>query len=608
MAEQSPASNSLDDRLPHDVALASARLILTRWVAGALVILLTAVSARLLRLPLPEGPLLLTGASILIYNAVLSVFAARIREAEPAQQLRRLQRFVVLQVALDWLSMSAFLHLTGGITSPAIPIFVIHMVMVTILLPGISPYVYATLGTGALAVIAGLESTQVVAHYTVIPGLSADLHRDPIYIGAQVSFFGIVAYATVHLVALVMSRVRETERQVTALLQTSQAVSSTLSLPDVLQRLARSAALALQVRRASIRLLDETGENIPMVAAYGLSETYQNKGPVSLSRSPLDREAMAGQTIVVHDAPRDPRIQYPKEVAEEGIGSILVVPITGRSRTLGVLRVYSEQADRFAPADVSFVLAIARQGAVAIENAMAHEALQNAERARALFVRTVTHELRAPVSGAQSLLRVLVRGMTGELTPQQGEILDRVETRLQNLMELIHDLLALAASKTVELQEAPRPIPLQESIQHAVELAAQEAGEKQIRLRLEAPGEAILVRATPDGLGQIFGNLVGNAVKYTPQGGKVDVLVSLRSAGAVVTVTDTGMGIPAEDLPHLWEEFFRAGNARRSGIAGTGLGLSIVQRLVETFEGMISVQSAEAQGTTFTVTLPIAAS
>jgi signal transduction histidine kinase len=391
-----------------------------------------------------------------------------------------------------------------------------------------------------------------------------------------------------------MSRVRETERQVTALLQTSQAVSSTLSLPDVLQRLARSAALALQVRRASIRLLDETGENIPMVAAYGLSETYQNKGPVSLSRSPLDREAMAGQTIVVHDAPRDPRIQYPKEVAEEGIGSILVVPITGRSRTLGVLRVYSEQADRFAPADVSF--------------AMAHEALQNAERARALFVRTVTHELRAPVSGAQSLLRVLVRGMTGELTPQQGEILDRVETRLQNLMELIHDLLALAASKTVELQEAPRPIPLQESIQHAVELAAQEAGEKQIRLRLEAPGEAILVRATPDGLGQIFGNLVGNAVKYTPQGGKVDVLVSLRSAGAVVTVTDTGMGIPAEDLPHLWEEFFRAGNARRSGIAGTGLGLSIVQRLVETFEGMISVQSAEAQGTTFTVTLPIAAS
>lgn len=607
MAEHPLASDSFDDGLPHDVALASARLILTRWVAGALVIVLAVLARRLLRVPLPESPLVFTGVFILAYNAVLVGLSARSQRGEGGDRLHRLRRLIILQVILDWLSMSVFLHLTGGITSPAIPIFVIHMVMVTILLPGASPYVYATLGTAALAVIAGLESARLVAHYTVFSGLSADLHRDPLYIGAQVSFFGIVAFATVHLVALVMSRVRETERQVTALLQTSQAVSSTLSLPDVLQRLARSAAVALQVRRASIRVLDETGENIPMAAAYGLSEAYQNKGPVWLSRSPLDREAVAGNAVVVSDAPRDPRIQYPKEVAAEGIGSILVVPITGRSRTLGVLRVYSEQVDRFTPADVRFVLAIARQGAVAIENAMAHEALQNTEQARALFVRTVTHELRAPVSGAQSLLRVLVRGMAGELTGQQREILDRVEARLQNLMELIHDLLALAASKTRSLQEAPRPISLQEAIQHTVELASEEAGEKQIRLTLEAPSETILVRATADGLGQIFSNLVGNAVKYTPQGGAVTVQVARQPAGAVVTVADTGMGIPAEDLPHLWDEFFRAANARRSGIPGTGLGLSIVQRLVETFEGIISVQSAEARGTTFTVTLPIAA-
>ncbi len=606
MAESALVSNSLDDHLPRDVALASARLILTRWVAGALVILLTAVATRLLRVPLPEAPLYLTGAAILAYNAVLAWLGPRFRGDAAPSHLRPLQRFVVLQVVLDWLSMSVFLHLTGGITSPAISIFVIHMVMVTILLPGLSPYVYATLGTGALAVIAGMESAGILHHYTVIRALAPALHRDPVYVGAQVAFFAIVAFATVHLVAVVMSRVRETERQVTALLQTSQAVSSTLSLADVLQHLARSAATALQVRRASIRVLDETGENIPMVAAYGLSEAYQNKGLVKLSRSPLDREAMAGQAVVVRDAPRDPRIQFPREVAAEGIGSMLVVPITGRSRTLGVLRAYAEQPDRFTQADVDFVLAVARQGAIAIENALAHEALQNAERARALFVRTVTHELRAPVSGAQSLLRVMVRGMTGELTRQQREILDRVETRLDNLMELVNDLLALAASKTVELQEAPRAIPVQESVQHAIDLASQLAGEKQVRLTFEAPAEAIQVRATPDGLAQIFGNLVGNAVKYTPQGGRVTVQVGRQPAGVVVTVADTGMGIPAEDLPHLWEEFFRAGNAKRSGIEGTGLGLSIVKRLVETYEGMISVQSAEGKGTTFTVSLPIA--
>jgi signal transduction histidine kinase len=328
---------------------------------------------------------------------------------------------------------------------------------------------------------------------------------------------------------------------------------------------------------------------------------------VELSRSALDREAIAGRAIIVHDAPHDPRIQYPKEVAAEGIGSILVLPITGRSRTLGVLRVYAEQPRRFTPADADFVLAIARQGAIAIENAMAHEALQNSEKARALFVRTVTHELRAPVSGAQSLLRVLVRGMAGELTPHQREILDRVEARLGSLMELIADLLALAASKTAELQERPRPMSLQESLQRAVDLASHEAAEKQVYLSYEAPAKEILVRATPDGMGQIFANLVGNAVKYTPPGGRVTVALAREPSCAVITIADTGMGIPAEDLSHLWEEFFRAGNAKRSGIPGTGLGLSIAKRLVETFEGVISVQSTEGKGTTFTVTLPIAA-
>jgi signal transduction histidine kinase len=173
-------------------------------------------------------------------------------------------------------------------------------------------------------------------------------------------------------------------------------------------------------------------------------------------------------------------------------------------------------------------------------------------------------------------------------------------------MELIADLLALAASKTAELQDRPRPTSLQESLRHAVDLTAQEAGERQIHVSYEAPAEEILVRATADGLGQIFVNLVGNAVKFTPPGGRVTVTLAHEPSCAVITIADTGMGIPAEDIPHLWEEFFRAGNAKRSGIPGTGLGLSIAKRLVETFEGVISVQSTEGKGTTFTVTLPIA--
>ncbi len=603
MPKQTIEPSSDSALLPGDITAASARLVLTRWVAGALVVVLTAAGVRLLHLPLPERDLYLTGGVILFYNAVLAWFARRINAPPADDHLRRIRRFVLIQVGLDWLSMAVFLHLTGGITSPAIPLFVIHMLMVSILLPGRLSYVYIALGLVALGTIAGLEASGVLPHITVIASLPAGLERDPVYILAQVSFFAIAAIATVHLATLVMIRLRERERQLSALLATAQAVSSTLSLTDVWAQLARSAARALSCDKASIRVLDETGDQIPMVAAHGLSDAYRAKGVVSLSSSPLDREAMAGRPVLVSNAASDPRIQFPRQVAEEGIGSILVVPIIGRERTLGVLRVYAEAADRFTQYDVGLVQAIARQGAVAMENAMAHDALRKSENARALFVRTVTHELRAPVSGAQSLLRVLLRGMTGEVSEQQRDILNRVTSRLDFLMDLIGDMLALAASKSTELQDRPQPQALQPALRRIVEAYASEADEKQIRLNLSLPPDELQVLATADGLTQIFGNLVGNAIKYTPAGGNVAVRLTRQDNLAAVEIADTGIGIPADDMAHLWEEFYRASNARSSNVRGTGLGLSIVKRLVETFGGSVRVYSVEGRGATFTVSL-----
>jgi signal transduction histidine kinase len=122
----------------------------------------------------------------------------------------------------------------------------------------------------------------------------------------------------------------------------------------------------------------------------------------------------------------------------------------------------------------------------------------------------------------------------------------------------------------------------------------------------EAPDTKLTVCASAEGVAQIFSNLIGNAVKYTPADGELTVHLTQQTGNAVITISDTGIGIPAKDLPHLWDEFFRASNARRSQIIGTGLGLSIVKRLVDSYGGMISVQSVEGKGTTFTVSLPIA--
>jgi signal transduction histidine kinase len=586
--------------LPEDVTEDVQRIVTTRWLMGILVLIATAFCVHVLRLPLPEVDLYLTGVTILAYNALLTWLIRR----KPLRS-RSLRWTVDLQIGLDWLAMVFFLHLTGGITSPAIPFFAIHMLLVTILLPGRSAYLYLGLAVALLSLLALLERSGLVPHYNVISVLPSDLYRDLYYIGAQVGFFALASFAIVYLATDIMARLRERERQIGALFEATQAVSSTLSLAEVLERLARNAAHALSMPGAAIRLLEEGGGRLRIAAAYGLSRAYLDKGPVELSRSRLDREALAGRPVIVGDAPRDERIQYPQQVEEEGIRSILVVPISGRRGVLGVLRIYSDKPNSFTPADANFVLAIARQGAAAIENALAYEALQRSEEARAQFVRTVTHELRAPVSGAQSLLRVMLRGLAGELTEQQQDILHRLEVRLDSLMTLINDLLELAATKTAILKEPLVGMPLQPAIQRVVDLLAHEAAEKTVTLTLEVPPEPLIVSATEEGLVRIFSNLIGNGVKYTPAGGQVQVKVARVDSSVEIKVADTGIGIPADELPRLWQEFFRARNAKQSGISGTGLGLSIVKQLVEQFGGTISAESVEGKGSTFTIILPL---
>ncbi|GAB4574367.1 MAG: hypothetical protein Kow0077_20560 [Anaerolineae bacterium] len=590
-----------------NLASNSRRLILTRWLAGVAVILATAFCVYGLDLQLPEAPLYAVGLFILGYNALLSRLSTRAEQGDRATVEARLRRVVMWQIGLDWLSMGVFLHLTGGVSSPAVVFYFIHVVMVTILLPGQSPYVYASIALLGIILIALLEAGGILNHYTPIPGMPCELCNNAYYIVSEILFLGIGLFATAFISRSIMTRLRERERQIGALLQAAEDLNSTLDVHSTLERLARHAAVALSVTGASIRLLDASGERLEMVAAHGLSRMYLEKGPVELSYSQLDREALSGRPVIIHDPANDPRIQYPREMAAEGIKSLLVAPIIGQRRPLGVLRVYATEQGAFRQEDVEFVTAIAQQGAIALENAMAHEALTRADQQRAQFVRIVTHELRAPVTGAQSLLSLLSRGYVGELSPEQADIIQRLEKRLDMLLQLINDLLAFAAGKAVNDQPALAPVDLGHALREVVEHHSPQAAHKQITLNAALPQQPILVRATHDGLVRIFDNLVGNAVKYTPAQGTVTVSVTQENSRVQVRVQDTGIGIPQEEIDRLGQEFFRASNARESEITGTGLGLAIVRQLIERFNGLLSIQSTLGEGSIFTVTLPVVA-
>ncbi len=392
-----------------------------------------------------------------------------------------------------------------------------------------------------------------------------------------------------------------------SLYDSAQTVNSTLDLQRVLDQLVQSTAEVMRVRGCSIRLLDETGKRLNVAAVYGLSEIYVKKGDLVLEQNPLAREVLAGQVIAIEDITRDTRLQYPAQAIAEGIRSMLSAPILGKRGPVGLIRAYSTDLDHFTQDDATFLTAIASQGSIAIENALAYQALDKLDQMKSRFVLTVTHELRSPVSVVRSLLRTLRASYAGTLTPGQDDLVARALRRTDFLQTLIDDLLDLAAGKSeFRASEERVEISLGEAIEDVVRRFQVPAEEKRIALDAccESNAESIRVLATKEGIDRILNNLVSNAIKYTPTGGRVIMRLQRMDGEARLQVEDTGIGIPEDALPHLFEEFYRAPNAKSQEKEGTGLGLAIARDLVLRYGGRIDAQSKVGTGTMFTITLP----
>ncbi len=217
----------------------------------------------------------------------------------------------------------------------------------------------------------------------------------------------------------------------------------------------------------------------------------------------------------------------------------------------------------------------------------------------------IVHELRSPVQVTSSLLNVLSRGYVGELNDKQADLVDRARRRIQVLEALIDDLLDLVAGKAERPADVPRGAVSLSEVLHEVCMRYEPlAGEKGLSVQYSGLDDGLIVRGDREELDRIFSNLVSNAVKYTQTGG-VTVWTERTDGWVRITVADTGIGIPADALPRLFQEFFRARNAKASREAGTGLGLAIVKNLVERHGGRVEVESLEGVGTSFVVLLPL---
>ncbi len=234
----------------------------------------------------------------------------------------------------------------------------------------------------------------------------------------------------------------------------------------------------------------------------------------------------------------------------------------------------------------------------------AYKRIRSAERAKSQYMRKVAHELKEPLAAIQMLLRTVQDGFAGEFPDRSREFLARAERRARELALLTQDLLTLSRARegraAVEAVEV-HPEDLVASVMAATQDAAARAG---VALTADVATGLPAVEGDASGLHQLLGNLVGNAVRYTPRGGTVTVALHGGGSRVRFEVADTGIGIPPEDLGRVFDEFYRSPNARAHTGDGTGLGLAIVKAVAEQHGGSVSVASEVGRGTTFSVELP----
>jgi len=302
--------------------------------------------------------------------------------------------------------------------------------------------------------------------------------------------------------------------------------------------------------------------------------------------------------------PSPPKFAWEKLAERFGFKEFLSIGIRPRGQLAAI--VSTGYPDRpLATDDTSERVAagIAHLAALALENARLMEDLERASRIKSEFVATMSHELRTPLNVILGYGSLLLDGTFGSLTEEQLDVLKRVQASAQHLLELITMTLDFSRLEARQVSVHRETLDVRAFLQQIEEEARGTWNKPGVELEFQVIGELPPLRTDPIKVAVILKNLIGNAVKFTEHG-SVSVRARAGKDGIEFLVADTGIGIPPEALPHIFEPFWQADSSSTRRHGGVGLGLYIVQRLVELLGGTIHVKSQVGHGTTFSVWLP----
>ncbi len=434
-------------------------------------------------------------------------------------------------------------------------------------------------------------------------------------------FFGTSLNRNVqHFIRNVIVQNRYDYQQI--LRESINAIGTKLDLSELLDFIIASIRKSLDVESVRLFLKAEDGR-------FALRKSFDARGPVGritlLDDLIIQRLQRSGKVTIREELEEEKTDNGagPVDRVMEGMGAVAIVPLFHKGQLLGVLILGPKKnRESYTSIDLDLLGALAIQAAVAIENAMLYDKMEEkvhertreleearrsaeaANKAKSEFLSNISHELRTPLNSIIGFSEILRDGTAGPLSPDQQTYLKDIWESGKHLLRIINNLLDLSKIEAGMMELELDEFYLKELLEGSLGLFREKSDRRRIVLNADISGDIDMITADKTKIKQVVLNLVANAVKFTPDGGRVGITASLNGAGVQVTVWDTGIGMPAEDCARLFRPFVQLDNTLTKKYEGTGLGLHISKKLVELHGGRLSVESEPGKGSRFSFIIP----
>jgi signal transduction histidine kinase len=406
------------------------------------------------------------------------------------------------------------------------------------------------------------------------------------------------------------ARLREMVARLSRLVEISVTLNSSLELKRVLQFIIDSAADLLESEGASILLVDERTQELYFAASTGSDPEELARIPVPLEGSIAGTIFREDRPMIIGDAAADPR--HFREVGERvkfETRNLIGVPMRIRDKVTGVLEAVNKKRGEFDQADVRTLSIIASQAAVAVNNARLVEALRKAydelgklDRMKSDFIAIASHELRTPLGLILGYAAILQEEADAAASEHAAAVLNSA----LRMRALIEDMTNMNLMKVGSGEMSFAVHPLAEIARAAYDEVAGLIRAKGQRFELSLPQESITARVDAQKLTMALTNLLNNAMRFTPEEGRIELALTRKGSEGWFRVDDTGLGIPQDELERIFDEFYQVENHMTRRHQGMGLGLSIVKAIAEAHGGRVWAESAgRDKGSAFTIAVPV---